>query len=92
MKLDNPGTNLPFSLETFEINPNLLNALKTLHDLAIQYQNKRNTLNKKRTRSRQPRGKFKIQIILKKVFLADILIFTATLMTLIITLVIIYII
>ena len=28
---------LPLSLETFEINPNLLNALKTLQDLAIQY-------------------------------------------------------
>ena len=38
---------LPLSLETFEINPNLLNASKTLRDLAIQYQNKRNTLNKK---------------------------------------------
>ena len=29
--------NLPLSLETFEINPNLLNALKMLQDLAIQY-------------------------------------------------------
>ena len=28
---------LPLSLETFEINPNLLNAPKTLRDLAIQY-------------------------------------------------------
>ena len=38
---------LPLSLEMFEINPNLLNALKTLRELAIQYQNKRITLNKK---------------------------------------------
>ena len=28
---------LPLSLEIFEINPNLLNAPKTLRDLAIQY-------------------------------------------------------
>ena len=38
---------LPLSLETFEINPNLLSAPKTLQELAIQYQNRRNTLNKK---------------------------------------------
>ena len=37
---------LPLSLGTFEINPNLLNALKTLQELAIQYRNRRNTLNK----------------------------------------------
>ena len=30
MKLDNPGANLPFSIETFEISPNILNASKTL--------------------------------------------------------------
>ena len=30
MKLDNPGANLPLSIETFEITPNLLNAPKTL--------------------------------------------------------------
>ena len=31
MKLDNPGTSLPLSfLETLDINPNLLNAPKTL--------------------------------------------------------------
>ena len=33
---------LPLSTETFEISPNLLNAPKTLQDLAVQYQNKRN--------------------------------------------------
>ena len=30
MKLDDPGTNSTTSLETFEINPNLINAPKTL--------------------------------------------------------------
>ena len=39
---------LPLSLEMFEINPNLINALKTLQDLAIQYKkNKRNIIDKK---------------------------------------------
>ena len=38
---------LPLSLETFEIDTNLINAPKTLQDLAIQYRNKKNILNKK---------------------------------------------
>ena len=38
---------LPISLKTFEISPNLINALKTLQDLAIQYRNKKNILDKK---------------------------------------------
>ena len=37
---------LPISLETFEINPNLINAPKTLRDLAIRYKNKKNTFDK----------------------------------------------
>ena len=35
---------LPLSLETFKIDPNLINAPKTLRDLAIQYRNKRTSL------------------------------------------------
>ena len=38
---------LPISLETFEISPNLINAPKTLRDLAVQYRNKMNILDKK---------------------------------------------
>ena len=38
---------LPISLETSEISPNLINAPKTLRELAIQYKNKKNILNKK---------------------------------------------
>ena len=38
---------LPISLETFEISPNLINAPKTLRDLAAQYRNKKNILDKK---------------------------------------------
>ena len=38
---------LPISLKTFEISPNLINAPKTLRDLAVQYRNKKNILDKK---------------------------------------------
>ena len=80
---------LPLSLETFVINPNLLNALKTLQDLAIQYRNKKNILNKKEQELDNPEENSKFKSFLNS-FLADILIFTAALITLIITLVIIY--
>ena len=52
---------LPLSIETFEINPNLLNAPKTLQDLAVQYQNKKNILNKKEQELENPEenSKFK---------------------------------
>ena len=38
---------LPLSLQTFEIDPKLINAPRILRDLAIQYKNKRNILEKK---------------------------------------------
>ena len=38
---------LPISLETFEISPNLINAPKTLCELAVRYRNKMNILDKK---------------------------------------------
>ena len=38
---------LPISLETFEISPNLINSLKTLRDLAVQYRNKKRSLIRK---------------------------------------------
>ena len=81
---------LPLSLETSEINPNLLNALKTLQDLAIQYQNKKIILNKKEQELDNPEENSKFRSYLNS-FLAGILIFTAALITLIITLVIIYV-
>ena len=64
------------SLETFEINPNLLNTPKTLQDLAIQYGNKNNILNKKEQELDNPEENSKFRSFS---FLADILIFTATL-------------
>ena len=81
---------LPLSLETFEINPNLLNALKTLQDLAIQYRNKKNILDKKEQELDNPEENSKFRLFLNS-FLVDVLIFTAALITLIITLIIIYI-
>ena len=54
---------LPLSIETFEINPNLLNAPKTLQDLVIQYQNKRKILDKKDQELEKNKGNFRIQII-----------------------------
>ena len=81
---------LPLSLKTFEINPNLINAPKTLPDLAIQYRNKRNILEKKEQELDTPERNSKFKSFLNS-FLADVLIFTAALITLIITLIIIYI-
>ena len=81
---------LPLSLETFEINPNLINALKTLWDLAIQNKNKKNILDKKEQELDKPEGNSKFKSFLNS-FLANVLIFTAALITLIIMLIIIYI-
>ena len=50
---------LPLSLETFEINPNLLNAPKRLHDLAIQYRNKKNLFDKEEQELDKPKGNSK---------------------------------
>ena len=80
---------LPISLETFEISPNLINAPKTLQELAIQYKNKKNTLDKKEQNLNKLEHNSKSQSFLNS-FLADVLIFTAMLITLIIALIIIY--
>ena len=80
---------LPLSLETFEINPNLINAPKTLQDLAIQYKNKKNILDKKDQELDKPEENSKFRLFLNS-FLANVLIFTVALITLIIMLIIIY--
>ena len=46
---------LPISLETFEISPNLINAPKTLRDLAVQYRNKKKVLDKEEQNSDVPK-------------------------------------
>ena len=81
---------LPISLKTFEISPNLINAPKTLQDLAVRYRNKKNILDKKERNSDKPEDNSRFQTFLNS-FLADVLIFTAVLITLIITLIIIYV-
>ena len=81
---------LPLSLATFEINPKLINAPKTLWDLVIQYKNKTNILDKKEQELDKLEENSKFRSFLNS-FLADVLIFTAVLITLIITLIIIYI-
>ena len=81
---------LPISLETFEISPNLINAPNTLRDLAVQYRNNRNIFDQKERNSDKPENNSKFQMFLNS-FLADVLIFTAVLITLIITIIIIYV-
>ena len=54
MKLENPGTNFTPVNRHLEISPNLLNAPKTLQDLAVQYQNKKNILDKKEQKLEKP--------------------------------------
>ena len=61
-----------------------------MRDLAIQYQNKNNILDKKEQELDNPEENSKFRSFLNS-FLADILIFTAALITLIITVVIIYV-
>ena len=81
---------LPPSVEMFEINPNLINAPKTLQDLAIQYRNEKNILDKKEQELDKPKENSKFPLFLNS-FLVDVLIFISMLITLIIALIIIYI-
>ena len=82
---------LPISLETFEISPNLINAPKTLRDLAVRYRNKKNILDKRKQNPDKPKeSDSRLQSFLNS-FIADVLIFTAALITLIIMLIIIYV-
>ena len=81
---------LPYSVESFEINASLLNAPKTLKDCVNQYKNKKKILelqehiDEERTKQTSKFGSF------LNSFLADILLFSATLVAIIITLVVIY--
>ena len=80
---------LPISLKTFEIDPKLINAPKTLRELVIQYKGKKNALNEKEQDLEKPETNARFRSFLNS-FLADVLIFTAVLITLIITLIIMY--
>ena len=82
---------LPISLETFEISPDLINAPKTLRHLAVRYRIKKNILDKREQNSNKPEENNSKFRTFQNSFLADVLIFTAVLITLIIMLIIIYI-
>ena len=82
---------LPISLETFVISPNLINAPKTLQDLAVRYRNKKNILDKEERNLDKPKeSDSRFQSFLNS-FIANVLISTAVLITLIIMLIIIYV-
>ena len=81
---------LPISLETFEISPNFINAPKTLQDLPVQYRNKKNILDKEERNLVKPKESDSGFRSFLNSFIADVLIFTAALITLIIMLFIIY--
>ena len=70
--------------------PIYLTPPKTLQDLAIQYQNKRKILDKKDQELDKTKENSEFKSFLNS-FLADILLFTAALVTMIIMLVIVYI-
>ena len=78
---------LLISLKTFEIDPKLINAPKTLRELVIQYKGKKNALDKKEQDLEKPETNAGFQLFLNS-FLVDVLIFTAMLITLIITLIV----
>ena len=80
---------LLISLKTFEIDSKLVNAPKTLRELVIQYKGKKNALDKKEQDLERPETNAGFQSFLNS-FLANVLIFTATLITLIITLIVMY--
>ena len=80
---------LPISLKTFEIDPKLMNAPRTLRELAIQYKSKKNVFNKKKQDTDKPDNTSGFQLFLNS-FLSDVLMFTAVLVTLIVTLILIH--
>ena len=81
---------LPISVEAFEINASLLNAPKTLKDFVHQYKNKNEITDlQAKTHEKGTEHSSKFGSFLNS-FLADILLFSAALVTMIITLVVIY--
>ena len=80
---------LPLSIETFEINPNLLNAAKTLKDLVNQYKNKRKILEIQGQRETEKAKRDSKFVSFLNSFLGDILLFSVALVTMIIMLVVI---
>ena len=78
---------LPISLESFQINSSLLQTPKTLQDYIKQFQEHNKNLNLQKQND-NTNSKFKTFI---SSFIADIIGFSAALLTILITLVILYI-
>ena len=82
----NDRQTLPISLESFQINSSLLQAPKTLKDFVNQYQESRKMdIQEKETQNSN------IKTFINS-FVTDVLVFTAALVTVVITFIIIYII
>ena len=88
--MDTPGTNLPISVESFEINASLLNAPEMLKDFVHQFRHKKQIqelqehIDEESTKQSSKFGSF------LNSFLADVPLFSAALVTIILTLVVIY--
>ena len=81
---------LPISIETFEFDPKLHSAPKTLKDLVAQYKNRREIMERKGKREiEEAKKNSKFSSFLKS-FLVDRLLFTVALITMIIMIVVIY--
>ena len=81
---------LLISVEVFEFDPKLLSTPKTLKDFMTQYKNKREILERKGQKEiEKAKTSSKFGSFLKS-FLVDMLLFTAALITMIITIVMIY--
>ena len=81
---------LPISIETFEFDPKLLSAPKTLKDLVAQYKNRKKILEIKGQKEIEEAKKNSKYGLFLKSFLVDVLLFTAALITMIIMIVVIY--
>ena len=90
-KLDNTGTDAAnITLKHLKLAQIWSMLPKTLRDLAVWYRNKKNISDKKEQNSDKSKNNSKFQTFLSS-FLADVLIFTAVLIKLVITLIIIYV-
>ena len=79
---------LPISLESFEINSSLLQAPKTLREFVSQYKENRKMMNIQKGENQDKNSNLKMFI---SSFITDALVFPASLLTVVITFIIIYI-
>ena len=81
---------LPISIENFEFNPKLLSTLKTLKDFLTQYKNRKEITEKKEQKDiEETKMSSKFGSFLDR-FMVDVLLFITELITMILTLVVMY--